>query len=219
MTLFDLHTHNSTACKSSAHKCLAILNTLPSDYDNAIFNDVSSFFSCGIHPWYSDDWKRQMKLLKEISTHNKLVAIGEAGLDRLRGVDLALQIEIFSAQIVLSESIKKPLIIHCVRAWDVLLSIYQEMKPTQSWIVHGFRGKPALAKQLLDKGMYISIGEYYNPQTVIEIPIDRLFCETDESSLSIFDVYTNVSQTLGLSIEMFAEQMDINRHSLFPNVE
>ena len=60
------------------------------------------------------------------------------------------------------------------------------------WIIHGFRGKPQLAQQLLNNGFYISLGEHFNPQTVTIIPTNRLLFETDESTLDINTIIENI---------------------------
>ncbi len=218
MTLFDIHTHNPSNQSCDTYNCKSVLSTTPLSADINILRYREDHFSCGIHPWYSENWKYQLSILEDILANPFCIAIGECGLDKVIGLDIKTQIEIFENQILLSERLCKPMIIHCVRSWDTLLSLHKQIEPSQPWIVHGFRKKPSLAKQLLDAGMYLSFGEIYNLQTAKDVPIDRIFCETDQSSLSIYEVYDNVANTLCMSIEDLAMQIDGNMHRVFTSL-
>ena len=72
-----------------------------------------------------------------------------------------------------------------VRAFDRILHLRKKLNPSQAWIIHGFRGNPVLAGQLLDSGMDICVGEYFNRDTAMVIPAGRIYFETDESNLDI----------------------------------
>ncbi|MBD5214664.1 MAG: hydrolase TatD [Bacteroidales bacterium] len=137
-------------------------------------------FSAGLHPWDSADVNpAELSDIDRSLRRSDVIAIGEVGLDALRGAPLEQQEQLLEHFIDLSEELRKPLIIHCVRAWDRLLRIYRRRRPTQPWAIHGFRGRPELARQLLDAGMYLSLGRRYNPATAAIIPSDRLLIETD----------------------------------------
>lgn len=144
--------------------------------------------SAGVHPWATDTVTlRQIKAVDRAIESSAVAAIGEVGLDALRGAPLDAQEIIFRHYIELSEKLRKPLIIHCVRAWERLLGIHSELRPTQRWAIHGFRGKPELARRLLDAGMFISLGPRYNPATAAIIPSDRLLIETDDDPQADID--------------------------------
>lgn len=218
MVLLDIHTHNSSSEVYAADESvISIISTTPLSYSSTQSYE-NQFYSCGIHPWYSDNWAEQLDSLTSILSHNNVVAIGEAGLDRLHGLDIDIQIEVFKQQILLSEDLCKPIIIHCVRAWDVLLALNKEMKPSQPWIVHGFRGKPQLAQQLLDANMYLSFGERFNPESVRVTDISKLFVETDESTTSIYNIYNNVAGVLNLSVEDLAQHTMDNFTTVFKGI-
>lgn len=93
---------------------------------------------------------------------------------------LARQAEVFRQMVVLSERHGKPLTIHCVRAFDLVLQYKNLWRPTQQWTVHGFRGKAALARQLLDAGIDLSFGKHYDPEAFALTPPDRRHTESDE---------------------------------------
>lgn len=82
------------------------------------------------------------------------------------------QERIFIAQIAFAEKFTKPVTLHIVRCFDRLLRIKKQLNPTTQWTVHGFRGKPALAEQLLQAGLNLSFGTHYNSQSYeITLPI------------------------------------------------
>ena len=56
--------------------------------------------------------------------------------------------EVFREHVKLSEMLRKPLIVHCVKAVDELLAIRKEMGVTHPWVLHGYRGGPEQAEQL-----------------------------------------------------------------------
>ena len=81
-----------------------------------------------------------------------LIAFGEAGFDKLRGPSVELQRSVFAEQVKIAGENRKPLVIHCVKAWDELLAAHKNLKPVTPWLVHGFRGKKELALTADQKG-------------------------------------------------------------------
>lgn len=201
MTPIDIHAHNST------------------DIAGTIFNSGCNYItgrniSIGIHPWHiNDNWKSELASIAEWAKFTNVVAIGECGLDMLKSpADIELQEEIFLAHAQLAEEMQKPLIIHCVKAYDRLMALRKELKPRQAWIIHGFRGKPQLAAQLVNAGFNISLGERFNPDSAKAIPTDKLFIESDESSLPIIDIYTAVAKAKEMTTEQLVLLVMANAH-------
>ena len=177
--MLDFHTHNLNAPAGEAIISLpreAVLS--PADF---AWRD-GALYSAGIHPWWTDNERQCLAMLENIrrmAEMPQVVSIGECGFDRLRG-DISLQKTLFAKQAGISENVKKPMIIHCVRAFDILLAAHKTLRPTQTWTVHGFRGHPALAKQLLDAGMDLSFGSHFNAAAFDITPPARRHRETDE---------------------------------------
>ena len=117
-----------------------------------------------------------------LSALPEVVQVGECGLDRLRGADLDTQCAVFAAQVALAEQHRLPLTLHVVRAFDVILRLHKQLRPTTRWTIHGFRGKPALAQQLLDAGFDLSFGPKHNTASWAATPPDRRHCETDSEA-------------------------------------
>ena len=144
-----------------------------------------------------------------------MVALGEAGVDRLRGDDLDYQIKVFKVQMILSEQYRLPLVIHSVRSSDIIMGLRSKFKPTMPWIFHGFRGKPAAAEQLLKSGVRLSFGEKFNPSTVVSIPDDKLLVETDMSAKPIDDIISEIANLRNQDVESVKKTVVNNALMLF----
>ncbi len=165
-------------------------------------------YAAGIHPWHLDEAGRSRfaEFIRSAARHPAVIAIGEAGFDRLRGPSMELQREVFDEQVKIAGQYGKPVVIHCVRAWDELLAAHRRLKPTTNWLVHGFRGKKELASQLMERGFYISIWFEFalRPESaglIRFIPSGRLFLETDGAGTDIRDIYRKAATDLGLSTD------------------
>ena len=170
----DIHSHN----RSAALRSDTVVNISPGD---EMLPD--GYYSVGIHPWESDKTLTltTLKSLVAMVQDKRVVAVGECGFDRLRGADIERQRAIFDFHARLAQRYDKPLIIHAVRSNDELVAAIRRHSPTVEWIIHGFRGKPELARQLLREGFSLSIGKKFNAELLSVIPAERLYRETDES--------------------------------------
>ena len=175
----------------------------------------NEFLSVGIHPWYLDDAENQLDLLRKAVENKQVVAIGESGLDKLKGPSIELQATIFKKQIALSEEYHLPMIIHCVKAYNELIQIKKSTHPHQPWIIHGFRGKEALAKECILHGFYFSFGAYYQEDALRAVPIEKLFVETDESDMDIEEIYLRIAHTRGIELEELTESIKKNMERVF----
>ena len=183
---YNIHTHQTVSQADS----LSVVNL----YDN--FADAATHHACsaGLHPWYLQDTDESVKQLKEIAALPQVIAIGECGLDKVCTTDWQLQLSIFSKQIALAAHLHKPLIIHCVRAWEEVLAMLQQNKPRVPVIFHGFN-KGNMATRLTNLGYYLSFGKALmntdSPAVAAlkQIPPTRFFLETDDAGIPISDIY------------------------------
>lgn len=197
--LIDIHTHNS---KKTKH--LAIRSLSYTELSEKFILDENHFYSIGFHPWHALEFSSEkMQEIKKLAKLGCVLAIGECGLDKLCNTTVEIQTNIFEQHIRLSESLQKPLIIHCVGYYNELLSMKNKFNPTQTWIIHGFRGKPQLATQLLQANISLSFGEYFNEDSLRLTPLDKIFIETDESKLQIEEIYRKLSLIKNCSIDKF----------------
>jgi TatD DNase family protein len=180
---------------------------------------LSANFTFGIHPWDSDSLKSRSNEMNQILNKKGCLAVGEIGLDKLKGPELGVQVAVFKEQIVLSEQFSLPVILHCVKSWNEIKTLKRELKPKQPWIYHGFT-KANLIEEVLKEGIYISIGEAIlnSPtlQTALnKLPIDRLFLETDMAECSIEAIYTKVSELKNIPLLQLQSQLEENFKNVF----
>ena len=189
----DLHTHNA----EHDERCIKIVSS------NTVTSAANTLFSVGIHPWYiTNSWQEDIQSIAAIAGDKRVAAIGECGIDMVKSAaGIETQKEILKAHIAISEKEEKPLILHCVKGYDTIIALYKESRPRQAWIIHGFRGKPEQAAQLLRVGFYLSYGEKYNRDSLAATPLDRLFIESDTSATSIGEIYHSIAMELGTSTE------------------
>ena len=215
----DIHNHDA-----SHEDGVFILNNLMAHEGRLPVKEKGMINSLGIHPWFLDE-DNQYQLLDFVIRHsadNAIAAIGEAGFDKLKGPSINLQQRIFEEQVTISEELHKPLVIHCVRAWDELLSSHRKLKPGMPWLIHGFRGKKELAVQLISRNMYISFWFDFvvRPEAtklICSLPRDRIFLETDGSGADIREIYRKVADDLAIPIDSLKDQIIMNFEVLFNN--
>ena len=227
MEILDFHTH-APAPGALLSLDIAEIPTVTV----AAFCESGDSVSCaplslGLHPWSTarPDTAELMQKLEALARSPQVLAIGEAGLDTLRGAPMDIQEELFRRHIRLSEQLAKPLIIHLVKALDPLLRIRREERPRQPWVFHGFRANPSVALQLLRlenraatqsntprsaAPIYFSLGPKFNPATAKAIPPDRLLIETDDSGVPVSEVLGRLADTLGLPAPLLAARIAAN---------
>ena len=181
-------------------------------------NVPESYFSVGIHPKDIDEnWEKHFEAFKKISLLDNCLAIGECGLDALIDIDANLQKTVFERQILWANEIQKPVIIHCVK-W------FQELIPFQKLaevplIIHGFNKKKSVTDEMLKHGFFLSFGKsvLYNLslQSILkEIPIDKIFLETDDADFDIAELYQKVSEIKEISLEELQKKISENLQSI-----
>lgn len=185
----DVHTHHADTGNP-----FAIRNLSLDEIDVFLKTDKNEFCSIGIHPWQVHLHSTEaLSKIENALSDTRIKAIGECGIDRNSKATIKEQLFFFERQIQFSEQYAKPLIIHCVAAFNELINLRKKIKPTQNWVIHGFRGKPQLAKQVLDAGCAISFGEHFNAESVALTPINKLCIETDESKIPIENTYKKIA--------------------------
>jgi TatD DNase family protein len=184
------------------------------------FNDVlPEYFSFGIHPWEIDKWENKLAVFDSYLLLKGCLAVGEIGLDKLKGPEINKQIEIFKRQILLSEEFHLPVILHCVKSWNELKVLKRELNPKQTWIFHGFT-KSSLTEEVLKEGIYISIGKAILTSSTLQsalknIPLNRLFLETDDAECAIEEIYAKVSELKNIPLSELQSQLEENFKNVF----
>jgi len=180
------------------------------------------YFTIGYHPWWIEapiTNTQQEQLSIRLSDFNCL-ALGEIGLDNLKGPEMKQQMAILRSQLPLAIEFDQPVIIHCVRAFDQLIKIKKEFPEIDRWCIHGYGRHAILAKQLIDQGFYLSLMPGLPRSKYAELfqnlPIDRLFLETDSMpNISIKQVYSEMSELLSMKESDLCNQMNDNAQNFF----
>ena len=142
------------------------------------------YFAAGIHPENMDE-ACNTDFIKDLSEHEKCVAVGEIGLDYYFDPSSAeKQKQVFEKQLILSKELNLPVIVHDRDAHADTLELLKKHKP--KGVVHCFSGSPETAKEIVSLGMYIGIGGVITfknakrlPEVAKELPLDRILLETD----------------------------------------
>lgn len=213
MEYFNCHTHQLT----NQSNVLELVNQYPKKFDASI-----AFYSIGIHPWYIEENRIDFDLTiieEKLQTENCL-AVGECGLDKKIDIPLDLQISVFEKQLALAEKFRKPVVIHCVAAFQEIIEIKKRLKITVPMIIHGFSKNKQVAEQLIAAGFYLSFGKYLlkNPdlKTVFQnVPNERFFLETDTMEESIQIVYELASYYKSLNLKELQSIILSNYKSVF----
>ena len=204
------------------------------DYDNLIqivnldLNQPcpeQGYYSYGIHPWALDNAEFQLEkalqTLDEKLKYPQVVALGEAGLDKMHKASFERQIELFEQQIELSETLQKPMILHDVRSHNEIIALRKKHKAKQPWSLHGFSGTEQDIRQLTRQGLYLSVGEslLHSERKIAKslktIPLDMLFLETDMVEIDIEKVYEATAKLVEMDINALRAQIFNNFAKLF----
>ncbi|HEX4958326.1 MAG TPA: TatD family hydrolase [Lacibacter sp.] len=203
----DIHTHSFTV---SGHS-----QSVVSLYEQLERSKQPGLYSIGLHPCFLQNAK--LEDVKQWAVYERVLAIGECGLDKLSSFSMELQQQAFYKQVLLANEVQKPLIIHCVRAFDEVLAVLKHARVPV--IFHGFNKRQELAKQLLDQGFYLSFGkilEQERMQKVIRsVPLTQLFLETDMADIGIETVYQLAANAYNVELNSLSLQLQKNAITVF----
>lgn len=207
----DIHTHLAGAGEVGGWRIVSLS-------PEAFAPQPGCRYSVGLHPWSLGGEMPSEAVWAQLEAavrHPQVLAVGEAGLDKLAAAPLAVQEAVLARQARLAEAVGKPLVIHLVRAADELLRLRKSLRPRSPWVIHGFRGKAPQADLWCRHGLYLSFGARFQPEALRAVPWERLFLETDESPLPIAEVYARAAQTRQCPVERLAEAVRANVRAVF----
>lgn len=198
----DLHTH-----KVYQEKGVTAIQSIAMAESVFLAMPKTRLISIGIHPWYGKwaDLAQNMKYLNVLARQANVKMIGECGLDKLKGETIPYQLQMLEAQVALAEQLQKPLVLHCVKAFDELIDLKKRLRPTVPMIVHGFNKKYEMAQQLINQGFYLSFGAAVLKSADVALSIKAIntpfFLETDTSDISIMEIYAQVAKIKKMTID------------------
>lgn len=166
------------------------LNTQTSEESLAIANANEKFYTAvGIHPLYIE--RENLDHLYKLATHDKVVSIGEIGLDTLKG-NFDIQKKYLLAQILIANELHLPVIIHANNANKEVIDIFEKYaKPQYGCVFHCFQPDLEVLKYLVSNGYYVSFAgriTYKNAKkshlVARETPDNLFLVETDSPYIS-----------------------------------
>ena len=194
------------------------------------------YAAAGVHPHDTDDMTSgDMNALKKLCAHQKVVALGEIGLDYYyNNSKRENQRHWFDAQLSLASELDIPCVIHTRDAWADTLDILRAHKENTG-IIHCYSGSVETAKILLDLGWYISFAgplTFKNATTALDVarfvPDDRILIETDSPYLApvpyrgktntpvyVKEVAKKLSEVRGVSFEKIEELTFANAKKVY----
>ena len=217
MQYINLHTHHF----SNNPAILEIVNQYPQEFDDKI-----PFYSIGIHPWYINESRVEadLQIMEEKLQLQNCLALGECGLDKRIEISMEIQTQVFEKQLALAIKYKKPVILHCVSAYQEIIEIKKRLQVEVPMIIHGFSKNSTIAKSLLDNGFYLSFGKYLlrNPElesVFKSVPNDRFFLETDTIEETLEEVYQLAAKYKNIEIENLKKIINSNFHHHYLSAE
>lgn len=203
------------------------------------FPEIS--FAVGLHPLDADKWDANsaQQILDLAKSDQRVVAIGEMGLDFFKAENRDHQIKVFIAQLEIAQQLDIPVIIHCrdaaVEMADIMRSFWQSHGAVQG-VMHCWSGTPEETQWFLDLGLHISFSGIVTFKSAVQVqesarmvPSDRILVETDCPFLApvpkrgerpnqpayVYYVATQVAQLRQVALETLAIETTTNAYRLF----
>ncbi|MGV3547664.1 MAG: TatD family hydrolase [Pedobacter sp.] len=203
MSMFlDIHTH-----QTKQEQGAVAIQSISLSESTFLAMPKTKPISIGIHPWYGklEELPKNMKYLNVLARQENVKLIGECGLDKLKGETMESQQQMLEAQILLAEELQKPLILHCVKAFEELIALKKHLRPSVPMIIHGFNKKLEMAQQLVNQGFYLSFGAAVLKSEEVALALEKtqapFFLETDEADVDIKEIYTKVAEIKKISVD------------------
>nr|WP_294906231.1 TatD family hydrolase [uncultured Lacibacter sp.] len=212
----NVHTHHAQPVEG-----IISIGNLYKNFDTI---EAGSLYSVGLHPWFitAETWQQQFQTAKEKCRLQNIVAVGEAGLDKVCTTDFALQQTVFAAHIQLANELQKPLIVHCVRAHSEAISLLKQHNIKVPVLFHGFTKSKELALQLMAQGYYLSFGHGLmkeNLRTVLAaLPLEQVLLETDNSTATIQEIYSLAASAFQIDEDSLSLQLSKNAAKVFGEI-
>lgn len=199
------HIVNCASDHGSIARTLALTEAFPHVYG-----------ALGIHPQNGFDYSDAVEEeLKRLLTRDKIVAVGEIGLDYYwaENPPKEVQLEILLRQLDIARTLRKPVILHVREAYGDMMEVLRAHRDLKC-VLHSFSGSPEIAREAVELGFYLGIGgvaTFKNarklPEVIRETPLERLLTETDAPYLTPvpFRGRRNRSDHIRLVIDRIAE--------------
>jgi len=184
----------SKGVKKLLHACVELSDIPKMQKIANRFSEI--YYSVGLHPLDANQWDQDSEyVLKDaIKNDNRIVAIGEMGLDLFKNNDIEMQIAALLPQMRLAFECNLPVIIHCRNAASELISICKDLKKDNicpKGVLHCWSGTVDEMQEFLKLGFYISFSGIVTFPKAVQthdcarlVPKDKYLIETDSPFLA-----------------------------------
>jgi TatD DNase family protein len=188
----DIHTHPDRV----ETETIIVRNIFPGEGFAAFTG--RNYYSVGLHPWHlksETENNEMLHILEEALEFDHVCFVGECGLDKKIAADFKEQMRVFRAHVFIAEEHKRPVIIHCVKAYNEVFDLHRKLHPDMPWIMHGYRGNVQTTQMLEEPGIFFSFGKslFDEKSKSIEslkyLPLEKIFFETDEFDGTVEQIY------------------------------
>ena len=206
----DVHTHPNRM----ESETIIVQNIYPGESFAAFTG--RNFYSVGLHPWHLKTVKENnemLHLVEDALEFEHVCFVGECGLDKKIEVDFEEQKRVFRAHAMIAEEFKRPLIIHCVKAYNEIFEIHEKLHPEMAWIMHGYNGSVELTKQMGKRGIFFSFGKsiFDDRSKSVEslkcLPMEKIFFETDEYDRDVDKIYEKAALLKNVTLEILKTEI------------
>lgn len=206
----DIHTHPDRI----ESETIIVQNIFPGD-GFAAFSG-RNFYSVGLHPWHlkePEENNEMLTLVEDALEFDHVCFVGECGLDKKTDIDFDEQLRVFKAHSFIAEEFKRPLIIHCVKAYNEVFELHRKLHPEMPWILHGYQGNIQLTKQLGEREILFSFGKslFNEKSKSIEslkyLPMEKVFFETDEFDKDVEKIYKRAAELKNVSLNILKNEV------------
>ena len=213
----DVHTHPNHIESDT----IIVQNIFPGDGFAAFTG--RNFYSVGLHPWHlktPDENNEMLHMVEDALEFDHVCFVGECGLDKKVDTDFKEQIRVFRAQAFIAEEFKRPLVIHCVKAYNEIFEIHKKLRPDMPWIMHGYRGNAQVTQLLGKHGIFFSFGmslfddNSKSVESLRYLPMEKIFFETDEFDGEVESIYEKSALLINVSLDILKIEVLNNFHRI-----
>lgn len=182
------------------------------------------FFSLGIHPWWISEVDKDFvyKEIIRLKTHKNFLGMGEIGVDRHRDSNLEEQLKVFEEQMLIARDEEiGAIIFHSVHAFSDISGMVKKINYKGNLFFHDYNGNVETTEQLLQFNAYFCLGfKILDPKTkaaksLVKIPLDRLFLETDNFDVALQELYRHTAEVKKITLETLQKQIILNTNTIF----
>lgn len=209
----NIHTHHVSPNK----EVIDLINYFPKDVET-----TTPYFSVGLHPWHIDEKRLaiDLELVEKHLQNPHCFALGEIGLDKITSVNFSLQYKVFRKQLQLATKYNKPVIIHCIRAFQEILNLRKKEQIQQPFIFHGYSKNQQLLDQIYHAGCFVSFGKILLVNTNLQAIFANLknevfFLENDNSNEPIESIYKQACSLQEIPLDELKQQIAQNWKHIF----